>query len=237
MQTIVRLFIFLFTVLYSINSVALDYTSHIPSNPSKALIVLHGWHQNKNSLQWLTNRLKDDFPDMAFYYPTAPDNAPGGGYEWFTIPTLGSQMSEEKMYKKMMSSALDNVEYLHNLIDSIHQNQAIEYENIHIAGFSQGGFMSILSGLLNNEKIGKIISFSGVPILFTEDFTAKDVRTTPQILIIQGDNDIVIPIDSYNMTDKTLQSINIKADVKIIKNMPHTINETALRYAKDFLKE
>lgn len=236
MKKIIKIFLALFFMLYSTKSFCSELISHIPENPNKALIMLHGWHQSGRGVSWLTDRLKNDFQDTAFYYPTAPDNAPGGGYQWFVIPGFGSSMSEEKIYGKMMSSALDNVEVLYDLIDDIHKTQNIDYENIHIAGFSQGGFMAILAGLTNNEQIGKVISFSGVPILFTKDFKNKDIISKPEILIIQGDNDQVIPIDSFSLTEQTLKSVNVPSTVKLIKNMPHIINSQALDYFIEFLK-
>ena len=140
------------------------------------------------------------------------------------------------MYDIMMHSALGNLEHLYNLIDNIHETQQIEYENIYIAGFSQGGFMAILTGLTNNKPIGKVISFSGVPILLTKDFKKTDVVSSPEIIIIQGDSDYVIPNDSYNLTRNTLNSLNIKSSLKVIKNMPHIINDEALNYAIEFMK-
>ncbi|MBQ8750128.1 MAG: dienelactone hydrolase family protein [Alphaproteobacteria bacterium] len=236
MRQILRIFFFAIILLHSSICQALDVIAHIPETPKKALIMLHGWHHDGAGVQWLTNVLKNDFPDMAFYYPTAPDNAPSGGYQWFEIPTLGSSMSQEKMYDIMMHSALGNLEHLYNLIDNIHETQQIEYENIYIAGFSQGGFMAILTGLTNNKPIGKVISFSGVPILLTKDFKKTDVVSSPEIIIIQGDSDYVIPNDSYNLTRNTLNSLNIKSSLKVIKNMPHTINDEALNYAIEFMK-
>ena len=235
MKKILKFIVLICAIIYSLPSFALNYISHIPDNPKQALIMIHGWRQNGDSMQWMTEALKKDFPDMAFYYPTAPDNAPGGGYEWFVIPIIGADMSDIKYYEIMMSSALNNISKIHSLIEEIHKTQAIEYKDIHIAGFSQGGFMSILSGITSNKTVGKVISFSGVPILFTHDFKSNGIRSIPDILIIQGDNDKVIPADSYALTDKTLRSVNINADVKIIKNMPHTIDDMALEIAKEFL--
>lgn len=50
--------------------------SYIPDNPEKALIIIHGYGQNGARMQGMTNSLKKDLPDTAFYYPTAPDRAP-----------------------------------------------------------------------------------------------------------------------------------------------------------------
>ena len=236
MNKLIRYIFFIIALLYNTPAYSLDVISHTPKAPNSALIMLHGWGGSGKRMTWLTNKLQDKFSDMAFYYPTAQNKAPHDGYEWFVIPSLGGNMSQNEIYKKMMSSALLSLKELHNLIEEIHQTQDIEYENIHIAGFSQGGLMALLTSLTSYNPIGKTISFSGVPLLFTEDFTPKDIKSIPDILIIQGDNDHIIPADSYNLTNKTLKSINITPNLKIIKNMPHTINNKALSHAIEFLK-
>ena len=233
----IRSIFFIITLLLSHPSYSLEVNSDIPENPNSALIMIHGWRQDGKSMQWFTSKLNKDFPDMAFYYPTAPDKADRGGYEWFVIPALGEKISKMEIYQIMMSSALKNINELHKLIDEIHTTQGIEYKNIHIAGFSQGGLMSLLVGLTNNKLIGKVISFSGVPLLFTEDFTSKNINSRPEILIIQGDNDYIIPVDSYNITHETLKSIDIMSNLQVIKNMPHIINDKAIEHTIDFLKK
>ncbi len=237
MRQILRTLFFAIILLHSPICYALDVIAHIPENPKKALIMLHGWQHDGAGVQWLTDALKNDFSDMAFFYPTAPDKAPGLGFQWFEIPTLGNEMSEEKIYDIMMHSALSNIGQLHDLIEYIHQNQQLEYKDIYVAGFSQGGFMAILTGLTNSNHIGKIISFSGVPIILTKDFKESSIVSKPKILIIQGDSDYVIPNDSYNLTQNTLTQQGISPQVKVIKNMPHTINNEAIKYAIDFLNQ
>lgn len=236
MKLIFKLLVFFFLIFASNISKALEYSSHIPQTPKSAIIMLHGWGQDGKSMHWFTQKLNKDFPDMAIYYPTAQDRAPKGGYQWFVIPTLGAAMSQKQVYNKMMSSAKENLGNLHELINHIHQTQNIPYQNIHISGFSQGGLMALLTSLTFDEKLGKIISFSGVPLLFTKDFTSNNIKSSQDILIIQGDNDYIIPNNSYALTKETLESQGITPNLKIIKNMPHTINSKAIDTAKSFLQ-
>lgn len=236
MKYIFRFFIFLLAILLNTKCFALEFISHIPPTPKEALIVIHGYGQEGKSMQWLSDNFKDEFPNMAFYYPTSPISAPIGGYQWFTIRTLGEPMMQKEIYDIMMSSAQQNIDKLHNLIEHIHNTHQIDYKNIHISGFSQGGFMAILSSLTTPLNIGKVISFSGVPIIFTEDFTKNNIKSSPDILIIQGNNDKIIPHNSYDLTFKTLESQNITPQLEIIHNMPHIIDDKAIKKATEFLK-
>lgn len=211
--------------------------SHIPNNPASALIIIHGFGGDCHSLSWMTNKLKDIMPDTAFYYPRAPDRAPMGGYQWFVIPHLGAQIADMEMYKQMMTDALKNVSVIHKLIDDIHNSQNIPYDKIYISGFSQGGLMAVLTGLTNKHQLTKVISFSGVPILFTPDFTPNSIMAVPNILLIQGDRDNVIPKDSLKMSAETLASVGNEPYIRVIKGMNHSINSYAGQYLIDFIND
>ena len=214
-----------------------EIVAHIPDNPQSALIIMHGYGGGAHTLSWMTNKLKDDLPDTAFYYPTAPDNAPMGGYQWFVIPHMGEQIADMEMYKQMMKDALKNVSVIHRLIDDIHNSQNIPYDKIYVSGFSQGGLMAVLTGLTNKHQLTKVISFSGVPVLLTPDFTPKNIVAAPDILLIQGDNDKVIPKDSLKMSAETLVSIGNEPYIRVIKGMNHSINSRAGQYLIDFIND
>lgn len=229
---------FVVTLIFLLNfsANALETKSYIPENPTRALILIHGYGGSGERMMWIKDRLKPLFPDTAFYFPTAPDKAPYGGYQWFVIPELGEGMSREDIYQEMMKDALRNTKHLHNLIKEIRQSLNISYQDIDIAGFSQGGLMALLSALTYEAPLGKVVSLSGVPLVFTPDLTQKKLKTTPSILLIQGDRDNVIPKDSLDLTHQTLNALKISPVIREIPNMSHTINAEALQELQTFLK-
>ena len=214
-----------------------EMVAHIPEHPTSALIIMHGLGGDAYSLSWMTKKLKDNLPDTAFYYPEAPDVGPFGGYQWFVIPHLGERIADIEMYNEMMKDALKNVQLIHRLIDEIHQSQNIPYDKIYVSGFSQGGLMAVLTGLTNPHNISKVISFSGVPILFTPDFKPNQIITAPDILLIQGNKDTVIPKDSLKMSATTLVSVGIEPYIRVIQGMSHSINAQAGQYLVDFIND
>lgn len=223
------------TLIINIAAKAAETLSYIPENPEYALVMIHGYGQSGARMKGMENKLKKALPDTALYFPTAPDNGPWGGYQWFNIPLAAAQMADITMYEKMMKEALKNVKHLHNLIDEIHQKEGIPYENISVAGFSQGGLMALLTGLTNKHGLHKAVSFSGVPLLLTKDLTADKIVSAPQILIIQGDNDTVIPTDSFKMTSDTLNTLNIPFELQLIRGMTHQISDAAFKRFADFM--
>lgn len=225
------------TLMVDITAKAAETLSYVPENPEYALVMIHGYGQSGARMKGMENQLKKILPNTALYFPTAPDNGPWGGYQWFNIPLAAAEMADRAMYEKMMKDALKNVKYLHNLIDDIHQTEDIPHENISVAGFSQGGLMALLTGLTNKHELHKVVSFSGVPLLLTKDLTADKIISAPQILIIQGDRDAVIPADSFQMTIDTLNGLNLSSDLQIIRGMTHQISNTALKHFADFMAD
>lgn len=215
---------------------AADVLSDIPENPHSALVFIHGFGQDGAAMQKLAASFKDKLPDTAVFYPTAPDRAPHQGYQWFVIPAFGNDMANIKTYEQMLDDALGNVDVLHELIDDIHDDLNISYENIHVAGFSQGGLMTVLTALTNPNPLGRSVSFSGVPFIITDNFDTDLIVARPEILLIQGNNDSVIPADSLEMTKNTLESLGLAPQTVVINRMRHEVSPAAQQEMLEFIK-
>jgi len=220
----------------TLTSAYAEVLADIPENPQRALIIIHGYGGNGSRMHWMTDNLKNSLPNMAFYYPTAPEKSPQGGNQWFQIPTLGENMSKKDLYDIMMADALKNVKELHQLVEKIHKDLGLSYQNIYVSGFSQGGLMALLTALTNPHQLPVAVSFSGVPLLFTKDFTPKHIKNLPDILLIQGNSDSVIPKDSWEMTVSTLKQLKIKPQITILQGVGHQINSEAIQAAIKFME-
>lgn len=238
-ENIMKKIVFFLFVLFNCFSfgVRAETLSYIPDEPKSALIIMHGFGGNGESMSWMTNQLKKKLPHTALYYPTAPDDAPNGGYQWFVIPILGEEIKEKAIYDQMMKDALRNVPKLHELVDDIHQQLDIPYKNIHVSGFSQGGLMALLTALTNTHQIGKAVSFSGVPLLFTPDFTKEIVTHRPKILLMQGDEDTLIPQNGLILSTQTLQGLRISPHIYSIMGLNHSINHEEIEHLIYFLRD
>ena len=59
MRKILSILVFTFAFIININTVTAETLSYIPENPEKALIIIHGYGQSGDKMQWMTNRLKN----------------------------------------------------------------------------------------------------------------------------------------------------------------------------------
>ena len=231
-----KIFIYIFVLLFGINSYALEVHSHVPENPKNALVFIHGWKQSGKDVLWMTDVFNKHLKNTAFYYPTAPDKALGSGYQWFEVPTIGEEISQKETYKIMLEGALKNVSKIHAVINEIHQTTNIPYENIYIAGYSQGGLMALLTSITSPYPISKAVSFSGIPVILSKDNNV-DMQNKPNILILQGDSDRVIPANSYLLTEESLKNMGINHHTQIIKGLRHQLTDEVIEKASSFIKE
>lgn len=225
-----------FAIFFCVSWTHAETLSYIPKNPERALILIHGYGGDGQRLSWMTEPLKKAIPNMAFYYPTAPDVSPFGGYQWFVVPFTGEQIREKTLYDKMMKDAMKNVSKLHDLVEKIHRDLRLAYENIYVAGFSQGGLMALLTTLTSHRPLSVAVSLSGVPLLFGDDFRVSDVHNYPDILLIQGTADQVVPQDSLKISEETLTSLKIKPQIRKINGMGHQINAEVINYLIEFIE-
>ena len=95
--------------------------------------------------------------------------------------------------------------------------------------------MSINIGLTANEKFGCIVGFSGK--IIDKDNLSKRIISKPQILLIHGALDSIVP--SNFLLDSKDFLIRQKVDVvtKLINNCEHNIPVEASSYALEFIKK
>jgi predicted esterase len=118
---------------------------------------------------------------------------------------------------------LQSQQYVHSLIKE-EMDAGIPSERIVLGGFSQGGAMSIFSGLTSSVKIGGIVGLSSWLLLhqsFTTHVPDGNPNNSTPILMGHGDSDPLVryPLakDSedalkkmdYNVTFKTYRSVDV----------------------------
>ena len=194
-----------------------------------AVILLHGYGGDGEDISMLTLNWKRFLPNTIFLSPNGHEkcNINPNGYQWFDLSNddpdyiLGESLKSEKVINKF----IDEVKKKYNLKNS----------QICIAGFSQGCMMSINIGLTANDKIGCIVGFSGK--IIDKDNLSKRIISKPQILLIHGALDSIVP--SNFLLDSKDFLIRQKVDVvtKLINNCEHNIPVEASSYALEFIKK
>ena len=109
---------------------------------------------------------------------------------WYDIKSLNDLASREEDERGIMRS----VSYFHSLIDT-EISKGIPSDRIVIGGFSQGGAMSLISGITCPHKLGGIFGLSCYLLLqskFKELVPANNPNKDTPIFMGHGDADAVV---------------------------------------------
>jgi len=158
---------------------------------------------------------------IRFIFPHAPDRAVtiNQGYvmkAWYDIKSMDLHNRAD------MEGVLESEASIHALIEE-QISSGIPAEKIILAGFSQGGVISLFTGLRYSQKLAGIMALSCY--LPNADKLPDNLhaanKTTP-ILQNHGEQDEVVLISAGKMANKLLQENNY--DVKWQSyNMPHSV--------------
>ena len=108
------------------------------------------------------------------------------------------------------------------------------YKNIFLGGFSQGTSLALNAGLKYGTQVGGIFVIGG----FLSEYTKTDENQEyPNILVIHGDNDKILPWEKAEKTYKRILNRN-STKVHIIKGMEHDLySEEAKSIVYEFIQE
>jgi phospholipase/carboxylesterase len=205
-----------------------------PVVPSGAPVIatLHGLGTNGEDLAALCQAFHLD--ECRFVLPDAPMHLPGyppGALAWYDF-----QAHDRK-------HLVDSREYLFKVFDRFINDPnlrpapgQVKKENpLAVIGFSQGGVMSLESGLNYKGKIAAIVSMSGYMPDSWETLTRAEASFETPILLVHGTEDDVVPVEGSRKAYQALKEAGYNPVLKEFK-MGHQITEASYKAVKEFLK-
>ena len=198
-----------------------------------AVVFLHGYGANGADLLGLADPLADHLPDTLFVAPDAPENCAGSpfGYQWFPIPWIDGS-SEEESSRGMQQA----VEDLNAFLDALMVDEDLLPEQVSLFGFSQGAMMSLHVAPRREDPVAGIVAFSGR--LLEPELLADEVQSSMPILLVHGDQDDVVPVQSLPQAAEALQNAGF-SDVyaHVMKGTAHGIAPDGLSVALAFIRD
>ena len=212
---------------YSLNTTVLNPTSK--EKPKNAVILCHGYGGDGKDISILAGYWKHHMPDTVFICPDAPEKCAVSptGFQWFD---LMNQTTDQILTKSFIAEMK-----LNKLIDEVKEKFNLKTSSISIGGFSQGCMISLQTGLKRLDKVNSIIGFSG-RIISTEHLS-KNIVSRPNIILMHGDIDEVVPISSLLEAIEFFNNKNYKIETKIFKNCEHRIPTEGTSLGLEFLKK
>lgn len=204
------------------------------SGETRSVVVfLHGYGANGADLLGLADVLGEHLPDTLFLAPDAPETIAGlpNGYQWFPIPWLDGSSEEEA--ERGLRAASDD---LNAFLDALLVDEDLLPEQMVLFGFSQGTMISLHVAPRREDPVAGIVAFSGR--LLSPESLADETRVRPPVLLVHGDADDVVPVQSLPAAAEALQEAGWQ-DVfaHIMKGTAHGIAPDGLSVALAFMRD
>jgi phospholipase/carboxylesterase len=191
-------------------------------NAESCVIWLHGLGDSGAGFAPIVPALKlPTEHNIRFIFPHAPDRAVtiNQGYvmkAWYDIKSMDLHNRAD------MTGVLESEVSLHQLIEEQIQS-GIPAEKIILAGFSQGGVVSLFTGLRFPQKLAGIMALSCyLPNADKLPENLHEANKTTNILQNHGEQDEVVLMSSGKMANDLLVEQNYNVEWKTY-NMPHSV--------------
>jgi len=212
---------------YSLKSIVIDPISK--EKPESAIILCHGYGGDGQDISILANYWKNYLPKTIFICPDAPEKCSisPSGFQWFE---LGNHSEDQILAKSLVAEAK-----LNKLIDEVKERNNISANKIALAGFSQGCMIALQTGKKRKDKINCILGYSGR--IISPDYLGKNITSRPNIMLMHGDKDMVVPITSLLEAKDFFNRNNYIIETKIFKNCEHRIPTEGSSVGLEFIKK
>jgi len=194
----------------------------------KQLVILaHGYGADGEDLIGLAPHLAKLLPDAAFVAPNAPEPCAMSafGYQWWGI---GSFSPDERWAGVNKAAPV-----LDDFISRELERSGLNESQLALVGFSQGTMMALHVGLRRRHPLAGIVGFSGG--LVGPDHLAGEIRNHPPVLMVHGDADEMVPLQSMYDAVHALQAVGVTVDHHVSTGVGHGISPEGLALACKFL--
>ena len=198
--------------------------------PKKLMVFLHGYGASGEDLIDLAKEFRSTIPEAHFVSPNAPfamSNSLFNSYQWFSLENYNPSI----LYPQILEA--------NRILDLFIKSQlnrfSLHYQDLILVGFSQGAMMAMYNSLRNNNQNAGIISYSGRLILPT--MLGENIGSKPEICLIHGTADEVLPFDDFLEAKKLLQAIQNPLESHSLEGLGHGIDQRGIKIGKQFLQK
>jgi phospholipase/carboxylesterase len=192
--------------------------------PIGTIVLLHGWGANNQDLGDLVPYFK--LPEYQFLFPNGifEHEYSDEGKMWYSF--TGAGQLTDRSVTQLATSRQTLTEWVRSLPDST----GIPLDRTWIAGFSQGGAMTLEIGL--DLPVAGLICLSG----YLHQNRAKPALAAPPVLVVHGRQDDVVPIVAARKSRETLTQWGVKVQYQEF-DMGHSIVPEVLDVVKSFVTQ
>ena len=218
-----------------------DTICYIPKDEKieRVVIMLHGYGADGNDLISMAPFMAEHLSNTVFYAPNAPEQMDFmSGFKWFDIEIDASVavFSHSDYIEKLMTRGKNVLPLINDFIDHICQKHQLKREQVFLMGFSQGGLLALMSGVLFEPQLSGVIACSAVPLMLNDVLLPQNVKSKPPVLLTHGTDDDVVPFIAMQMTQNTLKNIDTVVQTHVVPGMGHNIDQSCVMAMINFIK-
>ena len=195
--------------------------------PNSLVVLLHGIGADAFDLiplakHWALTLKKTKFYSLHAPYPC---KLTPFGKQWFDLEDRDQTriLKEIELVKPMIITFLKKKLKDYNL----------QYKDLILVGFSQGTMVALNLTLTMKEEVKGVLGYSGGVILTKSG--KIEIISKPNICLVHGKNDEVVPKKMMETTKIILKDNNIDVDTHLIENLGHSIDQKGLEIGQNFL--
>ena len=196
------------------------YSFSTSENPKKAVIALHGWTGNVNSMKPVTKML--NLKSTKWLIPEAPYQSPKKGYSWYYYD------GKEKWKFR------DSIKIISEVVQ-LAVKEGFLKKNIYILGFSEGASITLEFLIRQNFSLGGIIPIAG---FFKFNNRSKDKfiegSKKTRVLLLHGQNDEIVFASESKKSYRILKSHDYLVSIKLFPT-DHKIPLEARQIIQEFI--
>lgn len=195
----------------------------------KVLVMIHGITGDETSMWVFGRKFSTSYLIIA---PRAPFPAQPSGYSWRDVDKYPLQTDFGYPALHMLKSSADE---LINLIDQYTTSLKIEAEKFDVVGFSQGGAMVNVLGMLYPNRINKMGVLAGFVPLGLDEYIQKKSLSGKNILVAHGTHDEMVSIERAHASANLLQQAG--ADVNFVEDeVGHKLGANGMKALEEYLQ-
>ncbi|MGV8955775.1 MAG: alpha/beta hydrolase [Cypionkella sp.] len=204
----------------------------VSGKAASMVVFVHGYGADGADLLGLADVLGPHLPDTVFYAPDAPEPCAGNpfGRQWFGIPRFDGSSEVDAAVE--MNRAADD---LNGFIDVALQAEDLEPKALILVGFSQGAMMALHVAPRRDVAVAGVIAISGK--LMRPATLAMEMKVKPEVLLMHGDRDEVVPFGEMQAAGNALVSNGFQVYAHVMQGSGHGIAQDGLQVALSFISD
>lgn len=203
------------------------------------VIISHGLGDTAAGMQDIGAMFAQRMPRTKFVMPTAPTQPVtlNGGMampSWYDITGLDDRANEA------CHGIVDSAETVRAILDAEHGASGLAYSRMVLAGFSQGGALSLFAGLQQKpeQRLAGILVMSGyLAAASTFSLSKGGVEQTPVLHMHGGADPMVKPSWAQDTKDVLVATGATEYDLRFFPGMQHTVIPEELAQGVEFLEK